>query len=504
VRLGLALLLTAAGAVATPAEASSRPAPPEAQAPLVLPPDSRRRPDFDWLPAAERAEARRTLAAYDAKVAAAMRRADRAWTARGDKRARPVRPDLPPLPAVAGVSGPSRDTDGSRQLMAESPGYGGYQSDGLHLTDHPNDVYASDYQIWLDAPQENEVNECDYEGYSFECFWFYAMQYDTTTAGSAIHIGPVRGKDAGDSTWRMNVGGYNNGQPTGPKTTPAPDLPAGKWIRVRTWRTAYTATTGDFTVWAMWDGVDRQIATIRINGNAIAHSGFFSEIKEVDLTAQCSTDLVRAYFNRPIVHRDGRQFTFPVATTKYDPYCGNTNWRLLAAPDFVVHEREVPRTTPNGATLWNRTRLDYNWNALPHTRAGVDLRVTLRPRGWLAQPFVASKAMFDRVAFVAGCGYCIVDLHIWANREVNQHVCSKHGIQVLDNVFTTAIPDWNCFLTPGRYYYLQIYNTSWDKNATFYLVDDAGGNSADFAYVANAGTMPGSTALRSLIYTRDQ
>lgn len=151
-------------------------------------------------PAAAR-DARRKLAEYDAQVAAAMIEADNAFRSQTRSAGAKAEPIAPKLPVVERPDGPIADMLRlpDLQYAADPAGSSGRsaltsntQSDGVYLTDHPDDVYASDYQVWLAIPQTNETNKCDGSNNSSGCFWFYAMQYDTDCSYcSAATASPV-------------------------------------------------------------------------------------------------------------------------------------------------------------------------------------------------------------------------------------------------------------------------------------------------------------------------
>ena len=86
-----------------------------------------------------------------------------------------------------------------------------------------------------------------------------------------------------------------------------------------------------------------------------------------------------------------------------------------------------------------------------------------------------------KLTFVAGCGGCSVDVHIYANPDGGSlgESCIVRQLHVNDNVFTTATFS-QCGLTPGRYYYAQIFNLD-APGMSVYLVDDSGGRPDDFA-----------------------
>jgi len=320
-------------------------------------------------PAAAR-DARRKLAEYDAKVAAAMIEADNAYRSQARIPGAKVEPIAPKLPKVERPDGPIADMLRLPDLQYAVGPAGGSgrsaltsntQSDGVHLTDHPDDVYASDYQVWLAIPQSNETNKCDGSNYSSGCFWFYAMQYDTDCSycSSAIHIGPQRGDNiAGNAgaNWLMNIDGYNNGVHIGGQSTTI--LPVATWIRVRTWRLSSGTDPGYpetpwaiFGVWAMWGGNDHYLGHVKVNGTWIAHSGMFMELNEVN--GPCSTDLERGYLLHPIYQRNGSWYGFLHGTASYDYTCDNTSWIVQGAPDFIRDERETtPRVIKRDDPIW--------------------------------------------------------------------------------------------------------------------------------------------------------
>jgi hypothetical protein len=330
---------------------------------------------FPGVGAAESEKARLTTAEYDKAVAEAMQAADLSYERLGDSTLPPTRPVLPVASLEEGLD-PNRDApeiyhlppDGttangvlSRQLArpfaaAAGPCSGNcYQTDSLSLTNHPNDVYASDYLVWLAVPQTNETNKCDNASNSSGCFWFYAMQYNMDCCSAAIHIGPQRGSSIAGSTgsnWRMNIDGYNNGVHVGGQS--AVNLPVATWIRVRTWRLSTGVSGGtpwaQFGVWAMWSGVDTYLGSVTINGTWIALSSMFVEVYEAN--GQCSTDLERGYLDDARYQRVGTgMLAFADAWAHYESNCSNTSWHKLGG-DFVRDERETPRVVVEGENVW--------------------------------------------------------------------------------------------------------------------------------------------------------
>jgi hypothetical protein len=329
-------------------------------------------PEMAGMSAASAADARRRLAKHDAAVAAALTEADVASRTRAtatDGTVKPVRPQLPPpaarpegpmaarsvlphLPPAANLSG------GKSKALACSGNC--YQTDHVDLTDHPDDVYAVDYYVWLAIPQSLETNRCDGSSQSSGCFWFFAMQYDTDCSycRSAIHIGPQRGDSlpgSAGANWRMNIDGYNNGVHVGGQSTV--NLPVATWIRVRTWRTntgtdpsAPYTPWATFGVWALWSGTDHYLGSVTIDGTTIAKSSMFAEVYEQN--GQCSTDLERGYLADPAYQRNGTWYDFAHGTANYEANCTNTSWLVQGAPDFIRDERETTRVIPSGAAIW--------------------------------------------------------------------------------------------------------------------------------------------------------
>jgi hypothetical protein len=313
---------------------------------------------------AERA-ARLRLAKHDAAVAAALTEADTAAAMRSTAtgKVESVRPDLPRPAAQPQGLVESRPLlpylpQSANQLLACSGNC--YQSDHVLLTDHPNDVYAVDYYVWLAIPQSQETNRCDGSSQASGCFWFFAMTYytDCSYCNAGIHIGPQRGDSLAGSAganWRMNIDGYNNGSHVGGQS--ATNLPTATWIRVRTWRTSsgtdasapYTPWA-TFGVWALWGGTDRYLGSVTIDGTTIANSNMFVEVYEQN--GQCSTDIERGYLDNPMYQRNGAWYGFAHATANYEANCANTSWRVQGAPDYIRNERETTRTIANGATIW--------------------------------------------------------------------------------------------------------------------------------------------------------
>ena len=143
----------------------------------------------------------------------------------------------------------------------------------------------------------------------------------------------------------------------------------------------------------------------------------------------------------------------------------------------------------------------YDWNGQrSHTRNGSDLVVGVGPHGWVMQPFVFNYKLLDHITFVAGCGGCSVDVHIYTDANGNNSAgegCIVRSLPVNENAFTTAQFS-ACALTKNVYYYAQIFNLRADGPLAVYLVDDSGGSQNDFAY-ATGGTIPPSTAVRCTI-----
>lgn len=167
----------------------------------------------------------------------------------------------------------------------------------------------------------------------------------------------------------------------------------------------------------------------------------------------------------------------------------------------------VPTPTTTGAsivttpTTQGSTTVEiYNWDAKPHTRGGVDLKQTVGPNGWVQQPFVPNHLHLDSFTFVAGCGGCSVDVHVYDRHGGT--VCIVRQLAVNENVFTTATfnqgGDTNCSFSPASYYDIQIFNLSAQRDLTVYLADDRGGNPADFAESSWSG-IPSQTVIRSII-----
>ncbi|MDX1469083.1 MAG: hypothetical protein R3258_07055 [Acidimicrobiia bacterium] len=333
---------------------------------------------FPGLSESEAEKAKLLTALYDKSVAEAMMEADRRYLELGDESLEPIRPALPSASVERGLPAPVADSsalyrlpsggsDGDLERVAadasQSSGQSTegacsgncYQTDGLHLSDHPDDVYASDYWVWLAVPQSNETNKCDLASHASACFWFYAMQYNMDCCKSAIHIGPQRGSSlagAAGSNWRMNIDGYNDGVHVGGQSSV--NLPVATWIRVRTWRLSTGVSAGtpwaQFGVWAMWGGVDTYLGSVTINGTWIAKSFMFAEIYEAN--GQCSTDLERGYLDNARYQRVGTgMLAFAQAVASYEENCANTSWHALGG-DFVRDERETPRVIPNGGIVW--------------------------------------------------------------------------------------------------------------------------------------------------------
>ncbi len=368
----IAVLLSFSGALQVSASSVSRldpitgftpPKPGEAAPELVFP----------GLSASEAEAARAETAAYDTAVAEAMVAADLTYARLGDASMDPISPslpatnvdkglnpnvtapDIPHLP-VGDTTRPGSTSGGSEQTLAASACSGNcYQTDSLSLTNYPNDVYASDYLVWLAVPQTNETNKCDSASNSSGCFWFYAMQYTMDCCSSAIHIGPQRGTSlagSAGSNWRMNIDGYNNGVHVGGQSSV--NLPVATWIRVRTWRLTTGVSNGtpwaQFGVWALWGGVDTYLGSVTINGTWIALSSMFVEVYEAN--GQCSTDLERGYFDNARYQRVGTgMLAFADAWAHYESNCSLTSWHKLGG-DFVRDERETPRIVVEGENVW--------------------------------------------------------------------------------------------------------------------------------------------------------
>jgi len=360
--LGL-VIVVAWTSVGSPVAGSQSSQVPPQRAPQ--PGEQAREPEMPGMSPTEEADARGRLAKHDVAVAAALTEADVASHSRATVtggRVEPVRPDLPQPTARPGGPTEARSplplSAGDNQVLACSGNC--YQSDRVYLTDHPDDVYAIDYYVWLAIPQSLETNKCDGSGQTSGCFWFFAMTYytDCGYCNSAIHIGPQRGDSlAGNAgaNWRMNIDGYNNGSHVGGQSTT--NLPVATWIRVRTWRTnsgrdsfAPYTPWATFGVWALWGGTDHYLGSVTIDGTTIANSNMFVEVYEAN--GQCSTDLERGYFDNPVYQRNGTWFGFAHATANYEANCTNTSWLVQGAPDFIRDERETTRVIANGAAIW--------------------------------------------------------------------------------------------------------------------------------------------------------
>lgn len=328
---------------------------------------------FPGLSTSRARAARATLAGLDRQAAAATMAADRTYAALKDPNADPVPPDLPPTKFIAyetaprsevqiprlapGANGASRRTEVSTCSASDC-----YQSDRLPLSDPAVGLYASDYLVWLAIPQTNEQNKCDSSSASSSCFWFYAMQHHMDSgnhSASALHIGPQRGSSiAGDAgnQWRMNIDGYIDGVHIGGQSSV--NLPTATWIRVRTWRLtrgydsyAPYKPWSTWGVWAMYDGIDRYLGSITIDGHLFANSMLFSEVYEAN--GPCTTDLERAYLHNPqFWNTSFFPGTYASATAEYEKTCDNTTWESMSG-NFVRDEREVePRVIGHEEIVW--------------------------------------------------------------------------------------------------------------------------------------------------------
>jgi len=233
-----------------------------------------------------------------------------------------------------------------------------YQSDRLFLADPGDDMYASEYWVWLAVPRENELNACDGPPHGSGCFWFYAINHSTNAHKTAFHIGPQRGASlAGNAgaNWRMNIDGYINGVHVGGQSSV--NLPVATWMRIRTWRinkgrdsqAPYTpwATWG---VWALYNGVDHYLGSLTIDGDNLTDATLFSEVWEQN--GQCTTDLERGYLGWPRYWRPGQdKLSFSSATANYEANCGNTSWEIIG-DQFVRDERNTTRTLFDGESAW--------------------------------------------------------------------------------------------------------------------------------------------------------
>lgn len=336
---------------------------------------------FGQLEGKELVQARQELAKYDLQLSEAFRKADETFARMGNPHARPVLPELDKSGLKTDdisdwVSHdlsqdvvPKKDKqytalDDFKAIKVSSnsarSGCSGncYQTDRLNLTDPGDDMYASEYWVWLAVPAENELNACDGPPHGSGCFWFYAINHSTNAYNTGFHIGPQRGASlAGNAgaNWRMNIDGYINGAHVGGQSSV--NLPVATWIRVRTWRinsgrdaqAPYTpwATWG---VWAMYNGNDHYLGSLTIDGNYMTNATLFSEIWEQD--GQCVTDLERGYLGWPRYWRPGlTQRSFSSATANYEANCQNTSWEIVGN-EFVRDERNTNRTLQNGESVW--------------------------------------------------------------------------------------------------------------------------------------------------------
>lgn len=375
-RVGAALLLlgVASGAAGAPTEAMETIGPERATVERGYEPprpgEPEPRPEMPGLSPTEESAARRRLAEYDAAVAAALSRADEAARKQAQDslphEVVPVPPVLPPVligpnnPIIDNRPLPHLSTSESQTSTMASCVGNCYQTDRVLLSDHPDDVYASDYLVWLAVPQGNETNKCDGSANASGCFWFYAMTYytDCDYCNSAIHIGPQRGDSlagSAGSQWRVNIDGYNDGSHVGGQSTV--DLPVATWIRVRTWRVNHGMDSSapytpwaTFGVWALANGTDTYLGEITIDGTNIASANMFAEVYEAN--GQCTTDLERGYLDNPTYHRGGSWYRFPSAIADYEVNCTNTSWLVEGAPDFIRDERETLRVVDQNEFIW--------------------------------------------------------------------------------------------------------------------------------------------------------
>lgn len=333
-------------------------------------------------------ERRRTspeMVAYDSRAAEAAIEADRRTEAamKENKAARPIPPRLelaapqkerrpidPNTPVGTPGSrapGPTASARGGAAAAGACSGNCYESNHALYTFAFPAGTYAFDYWIWNGVPQSNETNGCDGAG-DPSCKWFIAGQYNMDVSGAAFHVGPYRGQgnfgNAGGD-WHINISGYNApgvGLPTGAvcsSTAPTvcvrdDEIPTAKWVRIRVWRLATTThplygVMSEWGVWAMWDGVDRQMGSnLWMRGTTIASGSEWVEIYESD--DQCTTDFERTYFWGP--QSFNNNWSTPTkATANYQNNCSNTTWHKHGGT-FIQNERQVLRTVPQGDTLW--------------------------------------------------------------------------------------------------------------------------------------------------------